>query len=678
MDSIFGEMFNVEEKKKKVKDLVDKVNNEQSAEIDIDKKLKSKKLSIEDRLYLINENVLNILGKQRANVVVIRDKQTFQDYITNAINSGRIAIDTETNNSLDPYTCQIMGLCLYYPGGKQAYIPVHHVDYKTGETLPNQLTEEDCKEQLQRIISYRKQCNNQIDKIKYDIEAEPDFEKQQFDNWLEYHAEEYQIKRMVITMHNGKFDYEVIKRTCGIEVVPDWDTMIAYRLLDENDKAGLKDLYVKYIDLAQAKYSIEKFFNNIPYAFVDPAIFALYAATDSMMTDKVYLWEKPRFFGEDMKKLYWLFKHVEMPITIVTAEMELKGIKVDTELAARLKEKYEAELTKVDEKIDKILSSLTQVIADWKLTPDANAQTKQYQPKKTKKSLSEIEEMYPLFDEKENKRYKLGKAKVLQITDPINLASPVQLAVLFFDILGAPIISKKAPRGTGSETLKAFKDRFSKYQLDKKIEDEIEEEDQNDDSEENEEEKADDILTLDDLDDEETNVKETKLEIKKKTAIVELSKLILERRGIVKLITTYIDVIPKLVAHWPDGRIRFKLNSMGTDTGRYSSGGKIKFFENGESITIGGINIQNIPSHNKEIRLLFIGDTIYNEKTENTNGYFEVNEYEEVETPDGWKYPKDLFVGEYIITDEGNKQVLDIKNNDTKYYILVKKEGDNQ
>lgn len=677
MESIFGEAFNIETKKSKTKDLVDKISNPEEAEVDIDKMLKSKKLSIEDRLALINENVLTILGKQRANVIVIRDKQTFQDYITNAINSGRIAIDTETNNSLDPSTCQIMGPCFYYPGGKQAYVPVHHVDYKTGETLPNQLTEEDIREQLQRIVSYRKQCQNQIDKLKsnFDNGMYPlDFEGQEFDNWLEYHAEEYQIKRMLIIMHNGKFDYEVLKMTCGIEVIPDWDTLVASRLLDENEKAGLKDIYVKRIDPSQMKYSIEKFFKNIPYAFVDPAIFALYAATDSMMTDKVYLYQKPLFYGVDMKRLYWLFKHVEMPIVVVTAEMELRGVKVDLELAARLKEKYESQLNDVDNKINKILEDLQDIIDKWKLSKEANAQTRQYQPEKSKKSLAEIEALYPLYDEEENKRYKIGKPRILQITDPINLSSPVQLAILFFDILGAPAISKKKPRGTGSETLKAFKERFSNYQLEQKIEDEVEEEeDQTEDDEDNEnkEEKADDI-EQEDIEAEVADGKESKEDIRKKTAIVELCKLILLRRGYTKLITTYIDVIPKLATHWPDGRIRSRFNSTGTDTGRYSSGGKIKFFENGESVTVNTLNLQNIPSHSKDIRLLFIGDTLYHD-IENTNGYFEINEYEEIETPDGWKYPKDLFVGEYLITDEGNKQVLDIKVDGIKYYILTEK-----
>ena len=56
-------------------------------------------------------------------------------------------------------------------------------------------------------------------------------------------------------------------------------------------------------------------------------------------------------------------------------------------------------------------------------------QSRQYEPKKTKKSRAEIEEAYPLIDEKLGKRYKLGKRLVDQLEDPINLASPTQLCI---------------------------------------------------------------------------------------------------------------------------------------------------------------------------------------------------------------------------------------------------------
>jgi DNA polymerase I-like protein with 3'-5' exonuclease and polymerase domains len=145
----------------------------------------------------------------------------------------------------------------------------------------------------------------------------------------------------------------------------------------------------------------------------------------------------------------------------------------------------------------------------------------------------------------------------------------------------------------------------------------------------------------------------------------ELCDLLLKRRGIVKLITTYIDTIPTLVKHWPDGRIRFHLNSLGTDTGRYSSGGKLKFMEGEEPIEVSGINIQNIPSHCKEIRMLFKAACEEKEQ-EVVDNSIEIEEYLEVETPDGWKYPRDLKINDIITTDEGNTPIKSIVFNNSK------------
>ena len=48
------------------------------------------------------------------------------------------------------------------------------------------------------------------------------------------------------------------------------------------------------------------------------------------------------------------------------------------------------------------------------------------------------------------------KSPAEQLEDPINLASPTQLAILFYDILKCPTVSKKSPRGTGKEELEAY------------------------------------------------------------------------------------------------------------------------------------------------------------------------------------------------------------------------------
>lgn len=577
---LFGADFNIDITKPKsdVKQLLKKLDPEstESTTQSTEKILKSKKLSIQERLEIINDKVIKILGKQRHNTVVIRSLDDFITYIDKAIKNGVIAVDTETNNSLDPVTCKLMGLCLYTPGEQQAYIPINHVDWQSEELLPNQLTEEDCRQQLQRI----KDSNT------------------------------------FVIMHNGKFDYEVIKTTCHIDLPPNWDTMVAARLLDENELAGLKYQYTTKIDPSQSKYDIESLFENVQYAFVDPEIFALYAATDSMMTYKLYLWQLPFMTSPELERLYWVFLNIEMPIVVVTAEMELKGVSINTKFGKKLKIKYKQQLTELDTEIEKELEKLKPQVLEWREDETrGGAYSKMYMPKKSKKSQAELEATYTAIEPDQipsgkkdklgkdvmiknpnaGRRYKFGKKAADMLSDPINLASPAQLAILFYDILGCPVVSKKAPRGTGESELEA---------------------------------------------------------IAEKRPDLQICKLILKRRGIVKLITTYIDVIPDLVKHWPDGRIRFHLNAQGTDTGRYSSGGKLKFFENGEPVVVSGINIQNIPSHNKEIRMLFQGDTKQHE-VESVDNWFEIPEIDEVEvlSPEGkliWKFASELEVGDEI------------------------------
>lgn len=568
-------------KQNKTKELIEKLSSTTTSTMeDAGKLLKSKTIDIKDKLVVINARVLSVLDKQRSNVQVITSLDELMTYIDKAIAKGRIAIDTETNNSTDPVTCKLMGLCLYTPDEKQVYVPVNHVNIDTRERLQPQLTEADCGAALQKIID----------------------------------------AKTFIIMHNGKFDYEVLKCTCGVSCAPNWDTLIGARLIDENKysekRTSLKYIYTTEIDPSQSKYDIEELFENIPYEVVDPNIFALYAATDSLMTDKVYLWEMPYFEGEENAKLKWLAENIEMPIVQVTAEMELTGVCIDQDLGARLKTKYDKQLEDIDKKIMQTLDNLRPTILRWRVTPEATNQSISYVPTKSKMSQEKIEKMYPEVDA-DGKRFKYGKSKSSQLGDPVNLDSPSQLAILFYDVLGAAAVSSSSPRGTGEDELKALAEKYS---------------DNNN---------------------------------------FEICKLLVKRRGLVKLIGTYIDVIPELAKHWPDGRIRYRLMSMGTDTGRFASGGKFRFLdENGSQVVLNSINSQNIPSHNPEVRLLFKAGTTYH-AIDIADNYFEIPIGDEIETSSGWKNIKDLVVGDIVVGENTNDVVKNIVKDNTKYYVYV-------
>ena len=540
-DSLWGDEFQIPEKPK-AKDIVKKIKKEKTQSVDPDDKksaekiVKSKKVSIQDKLKIINEEVIRVLGKQSDNIICIRDKETFHNYITKCINNNIIAIDTETNNSLDPVTCKLMGLCLYTKNEKQAYIPINHRNPDNQELLENQLTEKDVKEELERVIL----------------------------------AKTYSI------LHNGKFDYEVLKCTCGVCINIDWDTMIGAKLLDENEQsAGLKQQYIQKIDNSQEKYSIDHLFNGVEYADVDPSIFAYYAATDSLMTYKLYEWQIAKFSLKDNSKLFNLAKTLEMPLVKVIAEMELAGMEVDMEYGKLLSNKFHNKLDDVDNKLSIELDKLKDKINTWRLTPEANA-------KSTKRNGEAG-----------------GKSKSEMLQNPINLGSPTQLAILFYDVLKAPVVNKKSPRGTGEEDLKA---------IDKALK-------------------------------------------------LPICELLLERRELVKLLTTYIDAIPELAKKWPDGRVRTHFNAYGAATGRLSSSDPINF--------------QNIPSHEKSIRMLFKAKTDAKLIKESYKNTYIVNRWSEVDTADGWIFIDKILPGTIIYIDDIKYSVLSVTPDSPDTYKLI-------
>lgn len=466
MKSLWGEEFTVEKTPEKAKKIIKKLDNKNISEIKKIPKSKNSSVSLTERLSLIKSEVLRILGVYKENTKVIYTREDLHKYIDKCISNGVISIDTETNNSLQPVSCKIMGGCIYTPGEKNIYIPINHIDPVTKERLTNQCTEQDLKEEFSRLTNTH------------------------------------------IIMHHGKFDYEVIKCTCDIALSIYWDTMIAARLLNENEKASLKEQYITKIDPSIEKYSIEHLFKDVEYAVVDPELFALYAATDAFMTYKLYEWQVSKMNLPENSKIKNLFFNIEMPIVTISAEMELEGMSIDIPYSERLSKKYHKLVDEVQNKIDIELQNLSNTISEWRKTEEANFHPKSKKPNK-------------------NGEYTYQKSKNEQLSDPPELTSPTQFAILLYDILKCPVVDKKSPRGTGEDIIK---------KLDYPI-----------------------------------------------------CKLILELRGLQKLIGTYIDKLPECVDS-KDNRLHASFNQLGTDTGRFSSSDP---------------NLQNIPSKSKNIRLMF-------------------------------------------------------------------------
>lgn len=147
-----------------------------------------------------------------------------------------------------------------------------------------------------------------------------------------------------------------------------------------------------------------------------------------------------------------------------------------------------------------------------------------------------------------------------------SLSSPTQLAILLYHILNCPVVNEEKPDATGEDELKMIK------------------------------------------------------KVAPSELVVQLIDLILIRRELVKLLSTYIDNIPEIAKQWPDGRVRTHFNQYGADTGRLSSSKPVNF--------------QNIPSHNKAIRLLFRARAKFTD-IEEVDSCFTVEKFSEVKTDFG-------------------------------------------
>lgn len=398
-----------------------------------------------DKLEIIKIEVLRNLGKYKDTTIVIRDQETLHKYIEASVKNGILAIDTETTG-LNPFVDNVVGLCLYTPNEKQAYIPINHVSYMDGNRLANQLTESQIAEEL-----------NYLGDTK-------------------------------IVMHNAKFDKRMLKNQCKADVSVYWDTMLGARCINELESAALKFQYATHIEGHSKEYDFDSLFKGVCFNLIPIDIAALYAATDPFITYELYEYQKEILDRPENSKVKSILLDIEMPLLEVVCAMEDYGIKIDTKYANELSVIYHSKLDDIMVKVNEELDKYSQQIKQYKITHPS-----------------------------------------VKLSDPISISSPVQLAILLYDILKLPQVSG---RGTGEEVLKKLN--------------------------------------------------------------IPLCDVILEYRGVSKLLTTYIDKLPGVAEK--DGRIHASFNQVGADTGRLSSSDP---------------NLQNIPSHDKLIRKMFVASPGY-------------------------------------------------------------------
>lgn len=277
---------------------------------------------------------LQVFGKKLDQIELVTDVNRIQEYLENTLKNGILAVDTETNG-LDRITGEIAGVCLYTPGEKGIYIPLHHYSFMTNQPLKINVA-------VEVMRDFFIKCNER--KVKY-------------------------------IFHNAKFDMHILYWMVGVEVEPYWDTQIGSQLLNENEPHGLKALYQKYCVGAneeQQTASFNSLFKGTVFTKIPPDVGYMYASFDPIMTYELYQFqyefldiEGEYCKSKGLERVAKVFREIEMPLIKVVFDMECTGVQIDTELASKLQSTYKVymeqaevafknEVKKLSNKIEKL------------------------------------------------------------------------------------------------------------------------------------------------------------------------------------------------------------------------------------------------------------------------------------------------------------------------------------
>ncbi len=238
---------------------------------------------------------------------VIFEEKALRELIAKIKRAKFVSLDTETDSAF-PTQARLVGLSFSTKPNHASYLPLRH-DYPNA---PSQLPKEQALILLKKVL------------------ADP------------------KIKKIG---QNIKYDYIVLKKE-GIRVQGiDLDSMILSYLLEPNwGKHNLNRLALTYLQVKAISYNdiVGKGKNEVTIDAVDIDRVAPYACQDADLTLQLssLLW--PKVKEENLDSLYRKF---ELPLIEVLADMEMWGVKIDTQALKNLSSELEYELGHLKEKI---------------------------------------------------------------------------------------------------------------------------------------------------------------------------------------------------------------------------------------------------------------------------------------------------------------------------------------
>jgi DNA polymerase-1 len=209
--------------------------------------------------------------------------------------------DTETD-SPDPVSAQLVGISLTATPGTGYYIPVN---------VENGLDEKEVMEVIRPLFE------------------QPD---------------------TTIIAHNYKFDYLMLLRA-GLEIKGrPFDTMIAAYLIDANQRLKMDELAKSLLNYKPVPIEnlIGKGRKQISMADLKSEEVYLYACEDTDITLRLYEILNKRLKEDELEEIAYT---VDYPLMEVLADMEFKGVKLDTEMLSEFSKELETDLRKLEKQI---------------------------------------------------------------------------------------------------------------------------------------------------------------------------------------------------------------------------------------------------------------------------------------------------------------------------------------
>lgn len=248
--------------------------------------------------------------------------------------SNRLSVDVETD-STDEVQTKLVGIAITPQSGQGYYIPVSHGAPKTKtEAQPSLFSPENAQSpNLQSPISQL--SITAIQSALNPALANPNITKY---------------------MHNAKFDITVLQRH-GLPVQPPiFDTMVAAWLVDNSPNAryGLKELTREKFNIQMTEITelIGSGKKQITMDQLSVEQVTPYAAADVDMTLRLADEIEKRLRADE--QLWHIFDALEMPLIYVLKDMELAGIKLDTNALRQLAQQMARQLSKVEQEIHQI------------------------------------------------------------------------------------------------------------------------------------------------------------------------------------------------------------------------------------------------------------------------------------------------------------------------------------